>query len=152
MRDILTVLMSSLAITSQALADQVWERWPLGAPGYVATGFKHDDGGSLVVMCDTAKMLIYLGLIEPRANWQPGQQMQFMTRTDTGGDVNNTVGYVKSRDQLVLSAEDTTWHLHAMGKATIYFGVGTGEYARVFPAAGFRKAVEPVLQACGDHW
>ena len=27
-----------------------------------------------------------------------------------------------------------------------------GAYTRTFPAVNFRKAVEPVLQACDDHW
>ena len=35
-------------------------------------------------------------------------------------------------------------------KAT--FAVGTGEYGRIFSVANFRRAVEPVLTACGDHW
>jgi hypothetical protein len=39
-----------------------------------------------------------------------------------------------------------------MGKATAFFAMGDGVYARIFPAANFRKAAGQVLQACGDHW
>jgi hypothetical protein len=107
----------------------------------------------LFVMCDTTKKLLHLGLIEPRANWQQrGQQMKFITRIDTGDDVNDTVGRVTHRDQLVVSPEDMMWNLDVMGKATLWFAVGAGDYSRVFPVSGFRKAMEPVLQACGDHW
>jgi hypothetical protein len=76
----------------------------------------------------------------------------FMTRSDTGGNLDDGVAIAGAPNQLMLRAEDSTWHLNAMGHATIFFGVGTGEYARVFPAAGFRKATEPILGACGDHW
>jgi hypothetical protein len=76
-------------------------------------------------MCDTTKKLLHLGLIEPRANWQQrGQQMKFITRIDTGDDVNDTVGRVTHRDQLVVSPEDTIWNLYVMGKATTWFAVG----------------------------
>jgi hypothetical protein len=39
-----------------------------------------------------------------------------------------------------------------MGKATAFFAMGDGVYARIFPVANFRQATTPVLQACGDHW
>jgi hypothetical protein len=39
-----------------------------------------------------------------------------------------------------------------MGKARASFVVANGMYARVFPAANFKKAAEPVLGAYGDHW
>jgi len=39
-----------------------------------------------------------------------------------------------------------------MGKATTFFALSDGVYARIFPAVNFRKSMEPVLQACGDHW
>jgi hypothetical protein len=92
-----------------------------------------------------------MALRETRAHWQEGQRMKFMTRSDTGPDLNDSVGYVIGPTTLALG-DETTFHLYAMGKAAVFFGVGTGEYARVFPAAGFRKAMEPVLAACGDHW
>jgi hypothetical protein len=149
---ITALLLSLLSFASPASADQAWAPWPTGAAGYVAAGFRHDDGGSLVVMCDTTKKLLHLGLIEPRANWQRGQQMKFMTRPDSGDDVIDSLGRVTRRDEVTVSPEDTTFHLNAMGTATGGIAVGTGEYARVFPAAGFRKAMERVLKACGDSW
>jgi hypothetical protein len=137
---------------SHTFADQAWVSWPTGAVGYVAAGFRQDDGGSLVVLCDSTKKQLHLGLIEPRANWQRGQQMKFITRIDTGSDANDTVGRVTQRDQLVVTPEDTSLHLNVMEKATLWFAVGMGDYSRVFPVVGFRKAMEPVLRACGNHW
>jgi hypothetical protein len=150
MRNIVALLLSWLSLASPAFAIQTWESLP-GPSGTVAAGFVHDDGGTLILMCDPQRKYLMMGLIEPRAKWQKGQQLKFMTHSDAGGNLDDTLGIVMSPTFLVIG-DDTTWHLHAMGKATTFFGVGTGEYARVFPAAGFRKAMEPVLQACGDHW
>ena len=150
MRIIIALFLSLVSLAeSRAFAGQVWASWPTGAAGYVAAGVRQDDGGSLVVLCDSTKKRLRLGLMEPRANWQRGQQMKFITRIDTGGDANNTIGRVTERDQLVVPPEDTSLHLNVMEKATRWFAVATGDYSRVFPVAGFRKAVEPVLQACG---
>lgn len=129
-----------------------WGPWPTSPAGHiVAAGYKHDDGGALVVMCDRASKLISLGLQEPRANWTPGSPKKFMTRADDGTQLNEDVGIVLDKTLLILK-EPSTWHLSAMGKASATFAVGTGEYARIFPVANFRKAIEPVLAACGDHW
>ncbi len=129
-----------------------WGPWPLqsGSP-FVAAGYKHDDGGALIVMCDKKEKVISLALQETRADWTPGTTMKFMTRTDDGTQLNDDVGFVIDKTHLVLK-EPSTWHLYAMGKATATFAVGTGTYARVFPVANLKRATEPVLAACGDHW
>jgi hypothetical protein len=38
------------------------------------------------------------------------------------------------------------------GKAKSFFAIGAGGCARICPTANFRKAVDPVLAACGDHF
>jgi len=74
-----------------------------------------------------------------------------MKRVDTGSDPGASKAIVIGPTRYVVK-EEATFHLAAMGQATSYFAVGTGDYARIFPAADFRKATEPVLRACGDHW
>jgi hypothetical protein len=129
-----------------------WGPWPLSSDSpFVAAGYKHDDGGALIVMCNTKTRLISLVLQETRADWTLGATMKFMTRADDGTELNDDVGLVLDKTHLILK-ESSTWHLNAMGKARATFAVGTGEYARIFPAANFRRAVEPVLAACGDRW
>jgi hypothetical protein len=147
----LIVFLVILLGAPQALAAD-WGPWPLSKDSpFVAAGYKHDDDGALIVMCDTKTRLISLALQETRADWTPGTTMKFMTRADDGTQLNDDVGLVFDKTHLILK-EPATWHLYAMGKATATFAVGTGEYARIFPAANFRKAIEPVLTACGDHW
>jgi hypothetical protein len=143
-------LIFGLAASTAFCADGKWGPWPSASP-FVAAGFQHDDGGALVLMCDTKTKQLSLGLEESRANWQAGGQMKFMTRSDDGTELNDSMGFVMGPTRLIVK-EDATLHLHAMGKATAFFVVGTGEYARIFPAADFRNAMEPVLRACGDHW
>jgi hypothetical protein len=128
-----------------------WEAWPLPTDSpFVAAGYKHDDGGALVIMCDTKTKLISLALQETRANWTPLINMRFITKADTG-DMVEDVGIVLDKTHLILK-EPATWHLNTMGKAKATFAIGTGEYARIFPVLNFQKATEPVLAACGDTW
>jgi hypothetical protein len=127
-----------------------WGPWPTAKDDLVAAGYKHDDGGALVVQCGTKIKLISIILQEPRASWQAGGRMNFMTRPD-GIQIAPAKALVVDPTTLELK-EDATRNLTAMGKATNYFAVGTGEYARIFPAADFRKSVEPVMEACGGHW
>ena len=135
----------------QALASD-WGPWPMAkGSAFVAAGYEHDDGGALIVMCDTTTKLVSLALRETRADWVPGSAIKFMTRADDGSQLNDDLGRVLDPTHLILR-EQATWHLHAMGKAIATFAVGTGEYGRIFPALNFRKAVAPVLAACGDSW
>jgi hypothetical protein len=39
-----------------------------------------------------------------------------------------------------------------MGKAEAFFAIGASGYVRIYPTVNFRKAVHPVLAACGDHF
>jgi hypothetical protein len=89
-------------------------------------------------------------LNETRAKWATGTTMKVTTKTDTGEEFT-AAGTTVGPTQLAIG-EEATFSLNTMGKARASFVVGNGVYARVFPAANFRKAVEPVLAACGDHW
>jgi len=152
MRAVGRLVLLGLACGWSAARATDWGPWPLNPQShFVAAGYKHDDGGALIVMCDTDRKLISLALEEPRANWTQGTAIKFMTRTDDGAQLNDDVGLAVDKTHVVLT-EPSTWHLNAMGKAHGTFAVGTGEYARIFPAPNFRNAVEPVLKACGDHW
>jgi TPR repeat protein len=129
-----------------------WGPWPSPKDSpLVSAGFRHDDGGALVVMCDTSKRLISIGLEEPRAQWRTGEPMSVTTRADDGTQMQPSTGVVIGPTRLVVG-EESTWDLHVMGQAKSFFAIGVGGYARIFPTVNFRKVTETVLRACGDHW
>ena len=131
---------------------QAWGPWSLpNLPSLIGTQFLHDDGGSLTIMCDRTKHLISYILTEPRANWQKDSTIEIKVRADDGTETGPTHGHVLKADAAAV-LEESTFDIHTMGKATTWFAMGDGVYARIFLAANFRKAMEPVLQACGDHW
>jgi hypothetical protein len=60
-----------LAVASSRAFAADWGPWPSPKDSpFVSAGFAHDDGGALVVMCDTKKRLIAIWIMEPRASWQ----------------------------------------------------------------------------------
>jgi hypothetical protein len=123
---------------------------PVNSHGFVGVGYVHDDEGALFVLCDPNTRLISILLNETRANWTAGIAMNVIAKADTG-DEYTAKGKTAGPTQLVVG-EEATFSLNTMGKARAAFIVGDGTYARVFPATNFRKAVEPVLTACGDSW
>ena len=72
-------------------------------------------------------------------------------RTDEGSQSGPSTGLVIGQTRLVVE-QQSTWDIVTMGTAKTFFAIGDGAYARIFPTANFRDAVEPVLNACGDHW
>jgi len=68
----LVATLSIVLVTSGALCgNQVWG--PSSLPsGYVGADYTHDDGGALVIICDTSKKLISYLLVDPRAHWEKG--------------------------------------------------------------------------------
>jgi hypothetical protein len=123
---------------------------PVQKQGFVGVGYVHDDEGALFVLCDTDTKLMSILLHETRAKWTAGSPMNVITKADTGEEFT-AAGKTVGPTQLAIGQE-ATFSLNTMGKASVYFIVGNGVYARVFPAANFRKAVAPVLAACGDSW
>jgi hypothetical protein len=58
-----------LAVASSRAFAADWAPWPTPkGSSVVSAGFTHDDGGALVVMCDTQKRLISIWIREPRAS------------------------------------------------------------------------------------
>jgi hypothetical protein len=117
----------------------------------VAANFKHDDGGTLVVMCDTNTKIVSIGLDEPRAHWQTGASMQLTTKADEGSELTPSTGLVIGPTRIVVKYQ-ATFDLWTMSQAKNDFVVSVGDYARIFPAANFKTVVDPVLRACGDHF
>lgn len=129
-----------------------WGPWP-SAPDspFVAAGFRHDDGGALVIMCNTKEKIMSLGIEEPRASWTPKTPMEVTTKADTGQTNGPSYGLAIAPTRVVVK-DDSTWDLSTMGNARVFFAIGVGGYARIYPIANFRKFVDPVLAACGDHF
>ena len=133
----------------------------------IAAGIEQDDA-KLVVMCDPDKGralhgsgeidliggpgLILIFLREPRANWPKDAKVAVMTTADDGRRYSSpSYGFAIESTTLMLK-NTATWELNVMGDAKKSFTIRAGAYTRTFPAVNLRKAVEPVLQACDDHW
>jgi hypothetical protein len=142
-----------LVATDGFCGDQMWgPTSPSRLPGgFVGADYTHDDGGALVVLCDTSKKLIAYMLIDPRAHWDKSAPVSLTTKADDGSQSGPTTAFVLGPTKLIVG-EQSTWDISTMGNATAFFAMGDGVYARIFPVANFRQATTPVLQACGDHW
>ena len=116
-----------------------------------AVGFKHDDGGALIIQCDTKERLISYEFVEPRAHWTKGAKIIVTARADDGSSTGPSTGIAIGPTRLLVG-EQSTWDIVTMGNAKSFFFVGAGDYARTFPTRAFKTALEPVLHACGDHW
>jgi hypothetical protein len=133
----------------------------------IAAGLEQDDA-KLVVMCDPDKgralhssreidllgnpRLILIFLHEPRANWPKDAKVAVMTTSDDGSHSSSpSDGFAIGSTTLMLK-NSAIWELSVMGAAKASFTIRAGAYTRTFPAANLRKAVEPVLHACSDHW
>jgi hypothetical protein len=147
----LAVALPTVFATSVAVCgNQEWG--PSSLPnGYVGADFTHDDGGALIIICDTGKRLISYLLVDPRAHWEKGASVSLTTKADDGSQSGPSAAVVVGPTKLMVE-EQSTLDIAIMGKATAFFAMGDGVYARIFPAANFRKATAPVLQVCGDHW
>lgn len=142
----------AVVVWPYAASAQAWAPWSLpNYPQLVGVQFVHDDGGALTVLCDRSKHLISYILREPRANWQEGSTIEVKTRADDGTELSPSPGHVLKNDTLTV-LEESTWDISTMGKAKVFFAMGAGGYARIFPLQNFKALMEPVLQACGDHW
>jgi hypothetical protein len=134
----------------------------------VAASIEQDDA-KLVVMCDADKSralggshqidllghpeLLLIFLREPRANWPKDAKVAVMTTSDDGSRPHSTPSHgVAINATTLLLKNAAPWELSEMGDAKISFTIRAGAYTRTFPVANLRKAVEPVLHACNDHW
>jgi hypothetical protein len=140
----------ALTATGAYCGDQAWG--PSSVPaGYVGADYTHDDGGALIILCDTGKKLISYMLVDPRAHWDKSTPVTLTTKADDGSQSGPSAATVIGPTKLMVG-EQSTWDIGTMGKATAFFAMGDGQYARIFPTVNFREATAPVLQACGDHW
>ena len=154
---VLVAVLSVILAGSAAICGE-WTRWQ---DANVAARIEQD-GADLVVMCDTragralhpeSRGLILMFFREPRANWQKGAQLDVMTITDDGGRWDGPPSHGAAIEPTrVMIQNGATWELWVMGKAKTSFTISAGDYTRTFRAENLRKAVEPVLHECGDHW
>lgn len=139
--------LAGLALSSPTRA----EEWQTGsAPGQndVIASFKHTDGAALFVICDTDKKHLSIALREPRAKWSTGSGIDVMMLPDSGQQPSPSHGVITAPTQVILK-HDVSFDVWTMEQAKGSFKMSVGDYARVFPAANFASAVQPVLKACG---
>jgi len=117
----------------------------------VVASFKHNDGSELSVVCNTEDRRLFIAFDMPQAKWTAGQGFDVSALPDSGHEPSPSYGIATAPTQVVLKF-DTIFDVWTMGQARDFFKFSVGDFARVFPAANFRSAVDPVLKACGDHW
>jgi hypothetical protein len=117
----------------------------------VFASFNDNSGVSLVVTCDVASKHVSIAVNDPKARWPQGQLIDVITLPDSGQEVSPGHGYVTGPTQFVVN-QQAAFDLWTMGQAKSAFRLSAGDYVRSYPAANFRSAVEPVLQACGERW
>jgi hypothetical protein len=72
--------------TDAFCGDQIWSlSSPASLPsGFVGADYTHDDGGALVILCNTSRKLISYLLVDPRAHWEKGSPVTLTIKTDVG--------------------------------------------------------------------
>lgn len=145
------IFVLALALISSKVMCSEWKTLPRNdRNSTVAASSKNDDGGMLVVACNTNTKIISVELHEPRAHWQTGTPMSWITKADAGTDFVPSKGVVIAPTRIIVKAQ-STFDIRAMERAKMFFIVDVGHYSRIFPMANFKKTIDSVLHACGDH-
>jgi len=146
------IFLLALTLASSKAMCSEWNTLPRDDKSpLVAASYKNDDGGMLVVRCDTTSKIISIGLEEPRAHWQTGAPMPWITKADAGAEFVPSRGFVIAPTRIIVKAQSNL-DIRTMGQAKNFFIVDVGDYSRIFPTVNFKKAIGQVLHACGDHW
>ena len=110
--------------------------------------FKHVDGVTMQVVCDTAKHQLSITYQEPKANWQTGSGMDVIVLPDSGQQASPSYGFVTAPNEFIMK-HDVAFDLWTLRQAKGSFKMSVGDHARVFPTANLEGAMAPVLKACG---
>jgi hypothetical protein len=70
MKALVVALPVVFAASGAICGNQLWGPSSSLPSGYVGADYTHDDGGALVILCDTSKKLISYLLVDPRAHWE----------------------------------------------------------------------------------
>ena len=94
-----------------------------GPSPLVGVGYTHDDGGALIVICDTSKKLMSFALKEPRASWHKGDTMKVQTRADDGTQMQPSTGQVIGPQEIVVGEEFNVGPFrHGQGHDFLFYG------------------------------
>jgi hypothetical protein len=143
-------LLTALALAPAAAVAGEWRAGAAPDQHHVFASFDKN-GVSLVVTCDTVSKHVSISVVDPKARWPQGEVIDVITLPDSGQEVSPGHGYVIGPTQFVVN-QQAAFDLWTMGQAKSVFRLSAGDYVRSYPAANFRSAVEPVLQACGERW
>jgi hypothetical protein len=130
---------------------EAWQTRAIPADNHLIATFTHDDGSELSVVCSTVDKRLTITYRQPQAKWTAGEGIDVVTLPDSGQQPSPSFGLITGPTQVVLK-HDPAFDLWTMAQARDTFKLSVGDFARVFPAANFRRAVGPVLKACGHHW
>jgi hypothetical protein len=127
-----------------------WTDWLVSTDEWqVAAGYKQNDGGSLIVTCDTQTKLISIRFEEPLAEWEKGTTVDVSIKSDDGTVLPPSLGLVTAPTRLILENQHP-FDLATMVGAKRFFTVIVGSRARTFPILNFQRVVGKVLRACGE--
>ena len=145
------ILLAAFALGLPATAALCADWTPAQRSNLIGVQYVHDDGGALIIVCDSRGKLIRIMHVEPRASWTEGDTVNETTMDDDGISTTSKYGKAISPNAMIVENE-STFDLFRMGQAKRFFTVTIGNYARIYPTANFKRASEPVLRACGDSW
>lgn len=147
----LFILSQALALTCSNAMCSEWDVLHQNDKSHqVVASSKNDDGGMLVVACNITTKTISIALEEPRARWQTGVPMRWITKADAGTEFVPSNGIVVAPTRIIVKAQSKL-DIQTMGKARSFFMVDVGHFSRIFSAVNFKNAVDSVLHACGDQ-
>ena len=143
---------SALALSSSNVICREWKLLTQkDESGLIAAETESVDGGQLIVSCNTATKIISIELVEPRAHWQAGAPVSWTTKADARPDFVPSTGIAIGPTRIIVK-EQSLVDIRVMGTAKAFFILNVGYYSRIFPVTNFKKEIDSVLRACGDHW
>jgi hypothetical protein len=143
-------ILTGLILSSSVRAEE-WRTVSVPGQNDVIASYKHVDGAAMLVICDTGNRHLSIAYQEPQAKWQQGRGVDVITLPDSGQQPSPSYGLTTAPNQIVIK-HDVVFDVWTMRQAKDSFKMSVGDYARFFPTANFRSAVEPVLKACGAQW
>lgn len=144
---LLSVAAALTGLTASLSHAEEWQSGVGSGQTDVVASFKHADGAALMVICDPVNKSLSIAYREPRAKWSPGTGIDVMMLPDSGMQPSPSHGIITAPTQVILK-HDVSFDVWTMEQAKGSFKMSVGDYARVFPAANFANAVQPVLKAC----
>jgi hypothetical protein len=111
------ILLAAFALGLPATAALCADWTPVQRPNLTGVQYVHDDGGALIIVCDSRGKLIRIMHVEPRASWTEGDTVNETTMDDDGISTTSKYGKAISPNAMIVENE-STFDLFRMGQAS----------------------------------